>query len=62
MNPADVRTVQEVELMTPNERAQLVSDSFITDLSLVDPAFLARAREKGRALMEARGYSDNNQA
>ncbi len=62
MNPAGVRTVQEVELMTPNERAQLVNDSFITDLSQVDPAFLARAREKGRALMEARGLFDSNQA
>ena len=48
--------------MTPNERAQIVNDSFITDLSQVDPAFSERAREKGRALMEARGLFHSNEA
>ncbi len=47
MNPAGVRTVQEVELMTPNERAQLVNESFITDFVQSRSGILGQGKRKG---------------
>jgi hypothetical protein len=48
-------TAAELEAMSPNERADLLNSRVVTDLSTVDPEFLARVRAKGRALLEARG-------
>jgi hypothetical protein len=48
-------TAAELEAMTPNERARVFNDRVVTDLSTLDPAFVARVRAKGRALLEARG-------
>lgn len=48
------RSVNEVELLSPNERAELLNDSVVSDLAQIDPEFLAKAREKGRRLMAER--------
>jgi hypothetical protein len=48
-------TAAELERLTPDERDRIVKEGMSTDLSCVAPAFLARARAKGRALLEARG-------
>lgn len=48
-------TASELEAMTPNERAQVFNERVVTDLSTVDPEFLARVRAKGRVLLEAHG-------
>ena len=41
--------------MTPDERHRLVSQGVVTDVADVSPEFLARARAKGRILLEERG-------
>jgi hypothetical protein len=48
-------TAAELEQMTPDERHRLVSQGVVTDLADVSPEFLARARTKGRTLLEERG-------
>lgn len=48
-------TAAELEAMTPDERARVFNERVVTDLSAVDPEFLARVRAKGRALLEAHG-------
>lgn len=48
-------TAAELEKMTPDERHRIVSEGFVTDLADVSPEFLARARAKGRAILEERG-------
>ena len=55
--PGDDRilSVEEMEQLTPDERHRIVNDSVVTDLSALDPTFLARVRARGRALLEERG-------
>lgn len=48
-------TAAELEGLTPDERDRIVKDGTVGDLSQVDPDFLARARAKGKALLEKRG-------
>jgi len=48
-------TAAELEQMTPDERHRLVSQGVVTDVADVSPEFLARARAKGRILLEERG-------
>lgn len=50
-----VWTAAELEKLTPDERHRLIQQGFVTDLASVSPEFLARARSKGRALLEERG-------
>lgn len=48
-------TADELEQLTPDERDRIVKEGTVSDLSQVPPEFLARARAKGRALIEQRG-------
>lgn len=48
-------TAAELEKMTPDERHRVVSEGIVTNLADVSPEFLARARAKGRAILEERG-------
>jgi hypothetical protein len=48
-------TAAELERMTPEEQQRLFEESLVTDLSQLDPDFLARIRAEGRALLEERG-------
>jgi len=48
-------TAEELEKLTPDERDRIVKEGTVRDLSHVSPEFLARARAKGRALLEERG-------
>ena len=50
-----VWTAAELEELSPDERHRVVSQGFVTDLADVPPEFLARARAKGRLLLEERG-------
>lgn len=48
-------TAAELEQLSPDERDRIIKAGTITDLSQVPADFLARARAKGRALLEERG-------
>jgi hypothetical protein len=48
----------EVEKLSPDERARLVNEHSVEDLSELDPAFRARVEAKGRRLLEERGLLD----
>jgi len=48
-------TAAELERLAPDERQRLLNERVVTDLSKVPPEFLARARAKGRALLEEHG-------
>jgi hypothetical protein len=50
-----VWTAEELERLSPNERDRIVKEGTVSDLSEVPADFLARARTKGRALLEERG-------
>lgn len=55
------RLDEEMEMMSPEERAQLLKERTITDLSQVDPAFLERARADARRALEQRQALDKQQ-
>jgi hypothetical protein len=48
-------TAADMEKLTPDERHRLVNQGVVADLADVPPEFLARARTKGRTLLEERG-------
>jgi len=50
-----VWTAEELERLSPDERDRIVREGTVSDLSQVPADFLARARAKGRALLEERG-------
>lgn len=54
-----ILTAAELELMTPDERHRLLNERVITDLSQVDPAFLAKVRAKARELHAERTATDS---
>lgn len=54
-------TAEELEALTPNERHELLNRRVATDLASVPPEFVARAKAKGRALLEARGVLGSRQ-
>lgn len=54
-------TADELEQLTPDERHRLLNERVVTDLADVSPEFLARARSKGRALLEAREVPSTNE-
>jgi hypothetical protein len=58
---AEIRKAAEVELLTPDERQRLLNERVVTDLSTISPEFLARVRQKGRALLESRGVVGSDQ-
>lgn len=51
-------TVGELEMMSPEERRQLHDERIVTDLSQVDPEFLARVRADVRTAVEKRRALD----
>ena len=55
MDQRKVITAEELEKLPPAERHRLVDESIVTDLSTLDPEFVARIRTRGRELLEARG-------
>ena len=61
LDDAGIRKAAEVELLTPDERERLLNERVVTDLSTVSPEFLARVREKGRALLESRDVVGSDQ-
>ena len=54
-------TIEEMEMMSPEERVQLLKERTITDLSQVDPAFLERATADARRALEKRQAIDQQQ-
>ena len=54
MTDERVWTAAELEQLTPDERDRIVKEGMATDLSELPSDFLARARAKGRALLEER--------
>jgi hypothetical protein len=54
VDAAEIRKASEVELLTPDERQQLLNDRVVTDLAAVPPEFVARVRAKGKTLVESR--------
>ena len=61
VDDAEIRKAAEVELLTPDERQRLLNERVVTDLSTVSPEFLARVRQKGRALLESRDAVGSDQ-
>lgn len=59
MGAAEIRTVAEVERLTPDQRHELVNERTSTDLSDVPDDFVARARADGRRLLVDRGVIDD---
>ena len=55
MSDDRIWTAVELERLTPDERQRLLDERVVTDLSELPPAFVAKVRAKGRALLEARG-------
>ena len=51
-------TIEEFEMMSPEERVQLLKERTITDLSQVDPAFLERAKADARRALKKRQALD----
>ncbi len=58
MGASEIRTVSEVERLTPDQRQQLVNERTSTDLSDVPDDFVERARADGRRLLVERGVID----
>lgn len=49
-----ILTVEELQRMTPQERLELLKERSVTDLTTVDPAFLARATADVSRVLETR--------
>jgi hypothetical protein len=49
------RIVKGLEKLPAEERRRLVDESIVSDLSTLDPEYVARIRTRGRELLEARG-------
>jgi len=58
MGAAEIRTVGDVERLTPDQRQELVNERTSTDLSDVPDDFVERARADGRRLLVERGVID----
>ena len=54
-------TIEEYEMMSPEERVQLLKERTITDLSQVDPEFLERSKADFRRALEKRQALDSQQ-
>ena len=48
-------SAEEFETLPVGERQRLAAESIVSDLADVDSDFVARARSRGRELLEARG-------
>lgn len=47
-------TIEELEMMSPEERRKLHDERVVTDLSTVDPTFLERVKADARRALERR--------
>jgi hypothetical protein len=52
-------TIQEVEILTPNERDQIIRDGMVDDVSALPPQVVARLTAAGEALIRKRGLLDS---
>ena len=52
---ARVLSAEELETLPMGERQRLAAESIVSDLADVDSDFVARARRRGRELLEERG-------
>jgi len=59
MSNRKIWTAAEMELMTPNERAQVVRDGQLDSLESLDPDFRARVEAKSRKIAEEYGLLDS---
>ena len=59
MSNRKIWTAAEMELMTPNERAQVVRDGQLDSLESLDPDFRAQVEAKGRKIAEEYGLLDS---
>jgi hypothetical protein len=50
-----VLSAEELEKLPLGERHRLAAESIVSDLADVPPEFVARARRRGRELLEERG-------
>jgi hypothetical protein len=57
MDRDEVVTIEEMERLPLAERHRLAAEAIVDDVSQVPEEFLARARERGRELLEARGLT-----
>lgn len=60
MDAAEVRTVADVEQLTPDERQRLVNERTSTDLTEIPHGLVARARADGRRLLVEGGVIDDD--
>jgi hypothetical protein len=58
MGAAEIRTVSDVERLTPDQRQRLVNERTSTGLSDVPDEFVERVRADGRRLLVERGVLD----
>ena len=58
MSPRKVWTAEEMELMSPDERARIVADGFLDSLDGLDPEFRARVEQKSRRIVAEYGLLD----
>ena len=54
-------SAEELEAMTPDERAAAIRERQLQSLDQLDPAFRDRVEETGRKLLEERGLLDVEQ-
>lgn len=54
-DPAHVLSAEELERFPLEERHRLAAESIVSNLAHVDREFVARARQRGRELLEERG-------
>lgn len=55
MNNDRVWTAAEMELLSPDERAQIVADGFLDSLDELDPTFRARIEKKSQQVVAKHG-------
>jgi hypothetical protein len=60
MDAVEIRTVSDVERLTPDERQRLVNERTSSDLSDIPDDFVARARADGRRLLLEHGVIDHD--
>lgn len=58
MGERPIITAEELEKMSHDERARLVTESMQDSLDDLDPAFRARVEARGRQILEDRGLLD----
>jgi hypothetical protein len=60
VDAVEIRTVADVEQLTPDERQRLINERTATDLSEISDDFVERARADGRRLLVEHGVIDDD--